>query len=207
MSVRSDLSQMTETAKASSRTCKRSTLDLARKIGPPRSHEKGSCIEKRCEQQKRGGGHTSLSRTEIQTLQDENKALKDENRALKDENEVLKNESREFKRELRTLKAKHAKKYDCPLCKCSYSRSDRLYEHLRKGNSEHQAHAQNLQRNTRCERCAKDFGTWTGLQQHISRSRRHIAETTEDVVYSEPDGSRYLIAALVALPSFETRRY
>lgn len=199
---------MTETA-----NCKRSTLDLSRRLAPPRPHKDGSHIEKRREQ-KRGGGHILLLWTEVQTLQnedkvlkDENTALKKENSALKDENKLLKNECRDFKMVLPTLKAKHANEYDCQLCRCSYTRSDRYYEQLRKGDNKHQALAQDLQRNTRCEKCVKDFSTWIGFHQHISRSKQHIVETTEDVIYSDPDGSKYLIAASCSATVFETRRY
>lgn len=132
MSARPSLSRVTKTANASSQKRKRSTLDLASRITSPRSHKQGSRIEKGREQVvKRGGGHIPLLRTEIQ-------ALKDENRALKDENGVLKNESKGFKTAFRTLKAKRAKKYDCSLCRRSYNRSDRYYQHLREGDSEHQ---------------------------------------------------------------------
>ena len=145
---------MTKIIKAISWKHKQSTLDLAWRIAPPRSHQTDSCIKKKHEQIcKCGCDHILLSWTEIQTLKNENKTLKDENRALKNEMKVLKNESTVLKTELWSLKMKLAKKYDCSLCSSSYSRLNRLYEHLWKGNSEYQTLAQELQRKRRCEMC------------------------------------------------------
>lgn len=87
------------------------------------------------------------------------RTLKNENRALKNENEALKNKSKDFKTAFWILKIKKTKKYDCLLCKRSYNRLNKYYQHLQEKNSEHQNLAQELYKNTRCKMYNKNFKT------------------------------------------------